>query len=965
MRCVASEPRRQHEPSHQITSRNFPAPSLVQSTMIGHELATSEFQSVMPTVIPHSRHFPPTSALQRRSDSYSKQRYLPSSGRTRPPKRQQTISSLLPPVGGYYWPSSSAACLLLARDLLELSAYTVDARLHTSANLSHWPEKMFEIPLANQRLVTNPPAGLPANRKYFAARSSQLPSRSGFHNLAQSIGEWMSPHQTLLACTPANTRHKNVARCPHIMLGEEQYVGISFRNTTSLNVRGAILLSQHSRLRHEDCRNPHASSGTTLQQFVLAPAHASLGAAMWRKQTILTTHERVKMRSGATLLPRNRTRFAPVRGEQSDHYATAAPKMDWSWGTCGTATPLFSTVDFFLCPRLMSLVYQPDHPPQSPEDIIAWLLAATTTMDAPMLGHSSKRRILSVLEKLLCSPTFIRLASRNLSYRQNPVWGKSGFSLRLKVSDSGVWRMRGNPKLGSSEHKDSIKRLFGNGVRSWSASSGEDLLEMAGATRARRDDAVENSAVGREGKSHSRAGPHANGLSWADVLLAGARAPVAAEITPASRKKRGEGEREREELPKRPPPKCSKPFDHAAVDVCCKNTLPGPRYTHTLVGTSTQRVYSLSFHLLDLSALLLPKLVSHLFLLATYTILPSCILPARWFQSPFEMMSVRRAAVGADNIVNHDTTMADCVALHNGRGIRLTATSPPDLQRSILRDDDCGSTTGDIFPKCASGRCVCSDINTGSVALIGDDNYGILKAFAIRRLDNKPVSPNRSDTVCVGSDASKTTLMLTSENVPSRWLILYYGMASDATICALCRSSPSSSITTAMNISFLISLSSNAAAGCNITAYLFHDAAQEQTTVRLLASHQGDPGSIPGRAITDFRMWESCRMMPLVSGFSQGSPARLHNSPYSRARDICSVAAPPVVHPLTPGSMGFASCSLASLLLAQESSRARMKQRRNVRARETGDPRDNPSGTIEIRGLPHRFALVGGEQSNR
>ncbi|KAJ8871827.1 hypothetical protein PR048_028167 [Dryococelus australis] len=42
--------------------------------------------------------------------------------------------------------------------------------------------------------------------------------------------------------------------------------------------------------------------------------------------------------------------------------------------------------------------------------------------------------------------------------------------------------------------------------------------------------------------------------------------------------------------------------------------------------------------------------------------------------------------------------------------------------------------------------------------------------------------------------------------------------------------------------------------------------------VSLLASHQGDPGSIPGRVNPDFRMWESCRTMPLVGGFSRGSP---------------------------------------------------------------------------------------------
>ncbi|KAJ8896300.1 hypothetical protein PR048_001644 [Dryococelus australis] len=41
--------------------------------------------------------------------------------------------------------------------------------------------------------------------------------------------------------------------------------------------------------------------------------------------------------------------------------------------------------------------------------------------------------------------------------------------------------------------------------------------------------------------------------------------------------------------------------------------------------------------------------------------------------------------------------------------------------------------------------------------------------------------------------------------------------------------------------------------------------------VSLLAFHQGDPGSIPGRVNPDFRMWESFGMMPLVGGFSRGS----------------------------------------------------------------------------------------------
>ncbi|KAJ8871371.1 hypothetical protein PR048_027688 [Dryococelus australis] len=42
--------------------------------------------------------------------------------------------------------------------------------------------------------------------------------------------------------------------------------------------------------------------------------------------------------------------------------------------------------------------------------------------------------------------------------------------------------------------------------------------------------------------------------------------------------------------------------------------------------------------------------------------------------------------------------------------------------------------------------------------------------------------------------------------------------------------------------------------------------------VRLLASHQGKPGSIPGRVTPNFCKWESCLMMPLVGSFSRGSP---------------------------------------------------------------------------------------------
>ncbi|KAJ8883420.1 hypothetical protein PR048_015263 [Dryococelus australis] len=39
-------------------------------------------------------------------------------------------------------------------------------------------------------------------------------------------------------------------------------------------------------------------------------------------------------------------------------------------------------------------------------------------------------------------------------------------------------------------------------------------------------------------------------------------------------------------------------------------------------------------------------------------------------------------------------------------------------------------------------------------------------------------------------------------------------------------------------------------------------------------SHQVEPGSIPGGVTPDFRMWESCWMVPLAGGFSRGSPVR-------------------------------------------------------------------------------------------
>ncbi|KAJ8872576.1 hypothetical protein PR048_026182 [Dryococelus australis] len=45
--------------------------------------------------------------------------------------------------------------------------------------------------------------------------------------------------------------------------------------------------------------------------------------------------------------------------------------------------------------------------------------------------------------------------------------------------------------------------------------------------------------------------------------------------------------------------------------------------------------------------------------------------------------------------------------------------------------------------------------------------------------------------------------------------------------------------------------------------------------VRLLASHQGDPGLTSGRFTPDFRRWESCRTMPLDGGLSRDLPFTL------------------------------------------------------------------------------------------
>ncbi|KAJ8886198.1 hypothetical protein PR048_012407 [Dryococelus australis] len=57
----------------------------------------------------------------------------------------------------------------------------------------------------------------------------------------------------------------------------------------------------------------------------------------------------------------------------------------------------------------------------------------------------------------------------------------------------------------------------------------------------------------------------------------------------------------------------------------------------------------------------------------------------------------------------------------------------------------------------------------------------------------------------------------------------------------------------------------------------------------LLASHQGEQGSIPGRFTPDFRKWESCRTMPLTGGFSRESPLYSPTSSFRRCSTLTSL----------------------------------------------------------------------------
>ncbi|KAJ8896830.1 hypothetical protein PR048_002176 [Dryococelus australis] len=90
--------------------------------------------------------------------------------------------------------------------------------------------------------------------------------------------------------------------------------------------------------------------------------------------------------------------------------------------------------------------------------------------------------------------------------------------------------------------------------------------------------------------------------------------------------------------------------------------------------------------------------------------------------------------------------------------------------------------------------------------------------------------------------------------------------------------------------------------------------------VNLLASPQGDPGSIPGLVTPDYCMCESCRAMPLVGGSSLGAPA----------------------HP------GAAPHSPQSALIGSQDLDVIMEKCRNARAGEMGYSNENPptSGII-------------------
>ncbi|KAJ8872391.1 hypothetical protein PR048_025995 [Dryococelus australis] len=74
-----------------------------------------------------------------------------------------------------------------------------------------------------------------------------------------------------------------------------------------------------------------------------------------------------------------------------------------------------------------------------------------------------------------------------------------------------------------------------------------------------------------------------------------------------------------------------------------------------------------------------------------------------------------------------------------------------------------------------------------------------------------------------------------------------------------------------------------------LSIYGEHGKNRQERPVCLLASHLDYPGSIPGRATPDSRMWESCRTMPLVGGFFRRPPVPPPPNSFRRCSMIASI----------------------------------------------------------------------------
>ncbi|KAJ8882999.1 hypothetical protein PR048_014838 [Dryococelus australis] len=105
----------------------------------------------------------------------------------------------------------------------------------------------------------------------------------------------------------------------------------------------------------------------------------------------------------------------------------------------------------------------------------------------------------------------------------------------------------------------------------------------------------------------------------------------------------------------------------------------------------------------------------------------------------------------------------------------------------------------------------------------------------------------------------------------------------------------------------------------------------------LLASHQGDPGSIPGQVTPDFRIWESCRTVPFVGGFSRGSPVSppFHSgaAPYSYQSRSSALKTPMATH---TAALSIFIRVLISILPSRKCERSSSSRRDATRIRLPG-----------------------------